>query len=146
MIREVGKEDRQLFLDMTEEFYDSEAVLHPVPEFHRTALWEEMMRSDCYVKGYILETENGPAGYAQLSFTYSQEAGGKVVWLEELYVREGFRGHGLGKEFFAFLREEYEPKAARIRLEVEPENERARKLYESLGYRELPYLQMVKGK
>ena len=144
MIREMRREDRQLFLDMTEEFYASEAVLHPIPESFRVAAWEEMMRSDCYVKGYILESENQPAGYAQLSFTFSQEAGGKVAWLEELYVREAFRGHGLGKEFFAFVKSQIEPAVARVRLEVEPENERARKLYQAMGYRELPYLQMIK--
>jgi len=34
--------------------------------------------------------------------------------------------------------------AARYRLETEPENEGARRLYARHGYEEFPYLQMVK--
>ena len=32
MIREIREEDKQLYMDLTEEFYNSEAVLHPIPE------------------------------------------------------------------------------------------------------------------
>ncbi|MBQ3593582.1 MAG: hypothetical protein II982_04390, partial [Clostridia bacterium] len=35
--------------------------------------------------------------------------------------------------------------AARYRLEVEPENERAVKLYKEKGFYYLPYQQMIKG-
>ena len=50
---------------------------------------------------------------------------------------------GLGKAFFKYMEENYP--AARYRLEIEPENLRAKKLYSSLGYKELPYAQMIKG-
>lgn len=45
MIREIREEDKQLYMDLTEEFYNSEAVLHPIPEAYREATFEEMMRS-----------------------------------------------------------------------------------------------------
>ena len=35
--------------------------------------------------------------------------------------------------------------APRYRLEIEPDNDKARKLYERLGYKFLPYEQMLKG-
>ena len=57
MIREIKKEDRQLYMEMSEEFYNSEAVLHSIPESYREAAWEEMMRSEEYAKGYILEKD-----------------------------------------------------------------------------------------
>ena len=81
-------------------------------------------------------------GYALLSKTFSQEVGGRVVWLEEIYLRENSRGKGLGKEFFAFFKQKYAA-ARRLRLEVEPDNARAEKLYRSLGFEELGYKQMV---
>ena len=65
-----------------------------------------------------------------------------VVWIEELYLRPDFRSHGIGSEFFAFLEQEHP--AARYRLEIEPDNERAAKLYRSRGYEVLPYVQMIK--
>ena len=85
MIREIREEDKQLYMDLTEEFYNSEAVLHPIPEAYREATFEEMMRSQDYVKAYILEKDGQAAGYGLTSYTFSQEAGGKAVWLEELY-------------------------------------------------------------
>ena len=48
---------------------------------------------------------------------------------------------GLGREFFSFLHKNRP--AARYRLEVEPDNERAIALYSSLGFTVLPYGQMI---
>ena len=67
-----------------------------------------------------------------------------VLWLEELYIRPEFQGQGLGSHYFAWLQEAYGDKVARMRLEVEPENERARALYARMGFSDLPYLQMHK--
>lgn len=67
-----------------------------------------------------------------------------MVWVEELYVKEPYRSKGLGKEFFAFLDQLFQQKVQRLRLEVEPDNVRARKLYGNIGYEVLDYLQMVK--
>lgn len=75
--------------------------------------------------------------------TFSQEAGGLVVWLEEGYIREPYRSMGLMSEFFLYI-EQHCP-AARYRLEVEPDNPRAIALYERKGFRFIPYLQMIKG-
>lgn len=144
MIREIKKEDRQLYMEMSEEFYNSEAVLHSIPESYREAAWEEMMRSEEYAKGYILEKDGEPVGYGLTSYTFSQEAGGKVVWLEELYIRPQFRCQGLGKEFFTYVDEKIAPTVKRIRLEIEPDNLRAKKLYLAMGYEDLAYAQMVK--
>ena len=65
------------------------------------------------------------------------------VWIEEAYVREEFRSKGLGRELFSYVEREY-PFAARFRLEVEDDNLRAIKLYTNLGYKNLPYSQMIK--
>lgn len=143
MIRKITKNDREPFITLSKEFYSSDAVDHPIPVAFHERSFDELMRSDEYIEAFILEREGKTAGYALIAKTFSPEAGGKVVWLEELYVREEHRGHGLGKAFFAYMDESYP--AARYRLEVEPDNIRAKKLYSSLGYRELPYGQMIKG-
>ena len=67
-----------------------------------------------------------------------------MVWLEELYILPEYRCHGLGKEFFRYVDEKIAPEVKRLRLEIEPENLRAKKLYLSLGYEDLPYVQMMK--
>lgn len=144
MIRNLRLQDKQIYLALAAEFYASPAVLSPVPQSHFEATFSELMRSDVYAEGFLLEREGEAAGYALVAKTFSQEAGGLVVWLEELYIREAYRGRGLGREFFAFLEGRY-PTAKRFRLEAEEDNVRAIGLYRRIGYRILPYAQMIKG-
>ena len=92
----------------------------------------------------ILEFDDNVAGFAHLSFTWSTEAGGMVVLIEDLYIKPAFRGKGLGSFFFNAIFDEYEPLACRYRLEVSESNKRAKKLYESLGFEDLNYGQMVR--
>ena len=96
------------------------------------------------MRAFILEYEGQPAGYGLIAKTFSQEAGGYVYWLEELYILEEFRSKGLGSEFFAYVEEHKEEGVLRFRLEVEEDNTRAAALYERLGYKPLNYKQMMK--
>lgn len=144
MIRKAQKSDEQQILTMMEEFYSSPAVLHKVPQFYFQKTFQEICNGSPYCDLYLLETAAGVAGYALLAKTYSNEAGGLVVWIEEIYVREPFRGCGLGKEFFAVLERDYGGSVARFRLEVEEDNVEAILLYKRLGFEPLPYRQMIR--
>ena len=141
VLRRITAADRETYLGMARDFYHSDAVLHPVPDENLSATFDEMMASDAYLTGLIFEKDGKTAGYALLCKTWSQEAGGKTVWIDELYVLPEFRGQGVGHEFFARL-QEIEP-AARYRLEIEPDNARAEKLYRSMGFLPLEYKQLV---
>lgn len=142
MIRAINQQDREVFLALSREFYTSAAVLHPIPQQYHEDAFNEMMRSDVYMQGYLFEVEGRAAGYALLSKTYSMEAGGRVIWLEELYVTDVYRGCGLAREFLDFMHTHCP--AMRYRLEVSEGNMRAMRLYERNGYTVLPYVQMVK--
>lgn len=144
MIRKLRSEDREVYLQMAHDFYHSSAVLYPVPDSYLEATFDECMRSEDYCLAFLLESEGETAGYALITKTFSQEAGGYVYWLEELYILEQFRSKGLGREFFAYMEETRPDNVKRFRLEVEEENERAASLYARLGYKPLDYNQMVK--
>ena len=144
MIRELKQADRELYLKMAHDFYHSPAVLHPVPDSYFERTFEECINGGTYVRAFILEYEGQPAGYGLIAKTFSQEAGGYVYWLEELYILEEFRSKGLGSEFFAYVEEHKEEGVLRFRLEVEEDNTRAAALYERLGYKPLNYKQMMK--
>lgn len=142
MIRKININDRGVMLDMFDEFYHSPGVLHAVPKSHFERTLDEVYGGSPYVDCYIFEQDGKAAGYGQLSLTYSNEAGGVCVWLEEIYVRPDFQGKGLGSEFLNFVKNEYK-KAARLRLEIEPDNDGARQLYERMGFSELEYRSMI---
>lgn len=145
MIRKLEPADRDTFIRLSELFYASPAVLHPLPRAFHEEAFDEIMRSRDYADGCLLEVGGEAVGFGLVAKTYSREAGGKVLWLEELFVLPAYRSCGLGREFFAAA-EQYarENGFARIRLEVEEDNVRARSLYERLGYEDLEYRQMVK--
>ena len=103
MIRKINKNDRDAFMTMTEDFYNSDAVYYRIPKEYRKRTFEELMRSDVYLQGFIFEYEGKTAGYALINRSFSQEAGGLVVWLEELMVLPEYRSRGLSTEFFHYL-------------------------------------------
>lgn len=141
MFRKITKDDWELYRHYVDVFYHTDAVNAPVPEENYRATFDEMMRSDAYVKGYIFECEESPCGFVLLSKTYSQEAGGVSVTIEEIYIDPEYRSRGLATEFFEWLKAQ--PGIMRLRIEVEDDNEGAKRLYERMGFDLLPYLQMV---
>jgi ribosomal protein S18 acetylase RimI-like enzyme len=141
MFRKITKDDWELYRHYVDVFYHTDAVNAPVPEENYRATFDEMMRSDAYVKGYIFECEESPCGFVLLSKTFSQEAGGVSVTIEEIYIDPEYRSHGLATEFFEWLKAQ--PGIMRLRIEVEDDNEGAKRLYERMGFDLLPYLQMV---
>lgn len=143
MIREIQEQDRELFIHMVQEFYHSDAVLHDIPFDNIMNTYKELLIGSPYLKAYIIEKNREIAGYALISLTYSNEAGGLVVLIEELYVLENYQGMGLGSKMLDFIYSEYEDKAKRFRLELVKTNISAAKLYNRKGYIPLDYIQMV---
>jgi ribosomal protein S18 acetylase RimI-like enzyme len=85
----------------------------------------------------VLLTEGSNVrGYALLIPFWSNEFGGTVVHVDELFVAPAARGRGIGAGLFAILERERPFGAVAVLLEVSPANGRARRLYESLGFRE----------
>lgn len=144
MIRPVAFADRQQYITMCKEFYHSDAVLHPVSEDYFQRTFDALMEHTPYAAAYIFEQDGETAGYALLAKSFSQEACGIVLWIEELYIRPQFQGHGLGTAFFRFLEEQNDGTVKRYRLEYEQDNVRGAALYRRLGFVPLTYGQMIK--
>lgn len=144
MIRRFEEKDREMYIDMAREFYHSDAVLHPVPDSHFEKTADEALRCGGCAGIYILEYDSEPAGYALTARSFSQEAGGMVLWIEEIYIRDKYRSKGLGREFFDYADKNRGEDTVRIRLEAEADNTRALSLYRKLGYEVLDYVQMIK--
>ena len=139
MIRKFVPDDREDYIRFSTEFYNSSAVDKPVPREHFEQGFDEMMRSDVYVQGYMLVCDGNNVGYCVTMKTYSVEAGGITIWIDELFVLEKYRSKGLGRELFKYIEENGDKKLRRIRLEVELENGRAISLYKKMGFEPAPY-------
>ena len=74
--------------------------------------------------------------------SFSTEFGKPCIWIEDLYLKEEYRGGGIGSSFFSYLEEKF-PETI-MRLEVEEDNTRAVAVYQKNGYETLPYMEMKK--
>lgn len=143
-IRPIQKNDYDSFLKLIDEFYHSEAVLHPVDPKNYSVTFDRCINADPFTACYVYDQDGTINGYALLSFAYSNEVGGIVVWIEELYVPAEHRGKGIGTALMNFVHNTYMDSAKRFRLEATHGNEKAIALYRSIGYEPLDYLQMTK--
>ena len=103
MIRSMTPYDRDFYLFAASEFYNSDAVIKPVPKEYLVNVFDELITSDRYLLGYILAAEGENAGFAVLSKQFATESGGICIWIEDLYVLPEFRSKGLGREFFSYI-------------------------------------------
>lgn len=73
-------------------------------------------------------------GYAVLIPYWSNEFGGTILHVDEMFVVSIARNRGIGRNFFKFLDEARPFDAVALQLEVSPGNTGAQRLYESLGF------------
>jgi GNAT superfamily N-acetyltransferase len=74
-------------------------------------------------------------GYFVLTFMHSLERGGRMALLDELFLVPEVRGKGIGKiAMMEAVRLAREAGCLAVGLEVDEDNMRARRLYESAGF------------
>lgn len=141
-IRYMEEKDRQQILEMMRIFYTSDAVFSNGSEEIFNTDIDNCMSDNPYIEGYVFESDHGIQGYAMLAKSFSTEFGKPCVWIEDIYIKNEYRGLGIGSLFLNFIEEKY-PHSL-FRLEVEVENERAVNVYKKCGYDVLPYMEMKK--
>ena len=129
-------------MEMMRVFYASEAVLTNGSDEIFSADVDECVGDSPYAEGYVFEVSGEIIGYSMLAKSYSTEYGKRCIWIEDIYLKEEYRGRGYGSEFFRFLEESYPD--ILFRLEAEEENERAIHVYQKSGFEVMPYLEMKK--
>ena len=141
-IREMKAHDKCEVMDMMRVFYASDAVSTNGSEEIFSADIDNCIGDCPFVEGYVFSSGDKIIGYSMIAKSYSTEFGKRCVWIEDIYVKEAYRGLGIGTRFFDFIEEKYE--GCIFRLEAEEENERAVHVYKKCGYKTLPYLELVK--
>ncbi|MFT3697130.1 MAG: GNAT family N-acetyltransferase [Kofleriaceae bacterium] len=93
---------------------------------------------------FVIEMDSRDVGYAFLSYSFDLEFGGREAWLTEIYIDDSVRGYGAGT--FAIQAIEQELKARgvlAVHLQVRADNP-ALRLYQRMGFHEVPRLIMSK--
>ena len=137
------------------QFIDIDPLMELVQEFYQ---FEEISFNESIVKAFtaLLSDEqlgliwlicdrDRPIGYVALTFFFSMEYHGRCGLVDELYIREDYRGQGIGKRVFALIEEYLHRQRIRsLSLVVDHWNEPAEALYTKLGFRREKRHLMVK--
>jgi ribosomal protein S18 acetylase RimI-like enzyme len=134
--------DADALLEMMRGLY---TVLRTPLEDRSAAALRELLRDPSLGRVWLIEAGAEVVGYAVLTFAYSLEFGGRVGVLDELYVKEGFRGRGVGSAVLRLIEAVCPALGVRaVSLEVARDDSRAQAVYRKAGFRERSNYALVK--
>ena len=142
VIRSMCREDKDTILDMMRVFYASPAVLTNGSDEIFLADIEGCISDNPYIEGFVIDGDGEILGYSMIAKSFSTEYGKPCIWIEDLYIKENYRGIGLGKQLMDFIVGKFDN--CIFRLEAEAENERAIALYKKCGFSVLAYTELKK--
>lgn len=126
--------------EMVFALYDEDREGLPMTEEKLSATVDRHLQTD-KVRILTVECDHKMAGYAIFTYTWSNEQGGEILTIDELYVKPRFRGRGAGTMVLTYALEAEQPKA--VRLETTPANEKARQMYTARGFRETVNTELI---
>lgn len=84
---------------------------------------------------YMMLAGEEVAGYVVLTFGFSLEYGGRDALIDEIYVRESYRGRGIGTRCLQFIESVCRDLGVRaLHLEVDRANANAQGVYRKSGF------------
>ena len=90
---------------------------------------------------HVCEINGEVVGQIMYTFEWSDWRNGTFLWLQSAYVNKEFRGMGVFKALYKFIRDiaDNDNNICGIRLYVEKENTIAKKTYKNIGMKECNY-------
>jgi ribosomal protein S18 acetylase RimI-like enzyme len=133
-IWEAGPSDLGAVSQLLAEFRDWWGKSEPADDSLRESV--AVLLEDPATEFLLGAAGDGPAtAVCQLRYRLSAWMGAADCWLEDLYVREHDRGHGLGRALVTATKDRARARGCRrIELDVQEDNEPALALYTSLGF------------
>jgi ribosomal protein S18 acetylase RimI-like enzyme len=132
VVRPAAPEDASRMAALMREFYQHERLQYG-PSV--AVALGSLLTDGSQGRAWLFEAEDEDAGYLILTWGYSLEFGGRYGLVDELYVRSGYRGQGLGTRALQAAVVACEAHGARaVRLEVDHANPAAARLYERVGF------------
>lgn len=132
--RPIAVADIEILVEMMQEFYAIDG--YPLVAEVSQALFREFILDQNLGKAWLILHEGQIVGYVILTFIFNFEYGGKIAFVDELYIKEGLRGKSIGKFTMDFIQNQALAIGLKLLyLEVEQHNSAAIKLYRDKGFR-----------
>ena len=90
---------------------------------------------------HVCEINGEVVGQIMYTFEWSDWRNGTFLWIQSVYVNKEFRGMGVFKALYKFIRDiaDNDNNICGIRLYVEKDNTIAKKTYKNIGMKECNY-------
>ncbi|MBE7384102.1 MAG: GNAT family N-acetyltransferase [Leptolyngbya sp. SIO1E4] len=125
--------DLDLLLQLVEEFYEFDHHSFDHDKAHKAL--SDLIKNEGYGRIWLILVGDRPAGYVAITLGYSLEYQGRDAFVDEIFLREAYRGQGIGTQTFAFLEAECQKLGVNaLHLEVMLENRKAYDFYRKLKY------------
>ena len=134
-IRLAETSDIERMMPAVRAFYVYERLV--LDEVRYRELCIELMATDALGRLLVVESNGEVIGYAVVGFGFSLEFGGRDALLDEFYVREEHRGHGIGTRVLTAVEELCRAKGFRaLHLEADYVNARVHEFYKRNGFKD----------
>jgi len=131
--RSAAPADINTLLVFMHEYYEFDHLVFDM-DIARTAL-EKIVGDDALGHIWLIHHADEAVGYLVLTLGYSLEYGGRDAFIDEVYIRSGYRGKGIGTGALAFAEEQCRVLGVRaLHLEVERANTNAYGVYRKVGF------------
>ncbi|XWK91129.1 MAG: GNAT family N-acetyltransferase [Phormidium sp.] len=125
--------DIYLLLTLIKEFYEIENLPYNFEVLNKC--FAEIFTKDSLATIWIIYADREAAGYLVLTYGYSLEFHGRDALIDEFYIRETYRGQGIGKQTLEFVKTTCQTSGIKaVHLEVSHENNRAKTIYQKAGF------------
>ncbi|HEY8460391.1 MAG TPA: GNAT family N-acetyltransferase [Blastocatellia bacterium] len=136
-------DDVETMLAMMRDFYAHDGLAFD-ESIARRAL-EGVIGGGALGWAFLIFLATDVAGCAVLTFGYSLEFHGRDAFIDELYIRDEYRGRGIGTRALEFLTGVCADNGVHaLRLEVERSNTRAQSVYRGFGFKDQDRYLMTK--
>ncbi len=141
-LRLCDKYDEQIWIELNKEFMNYEiqdnnfwnnTQENSVEVFRNT--FADALKNQDLIKLFLIEYENKVIGFANIMIIFSVWAHGKAIVLDDLFIKDEYRGKGIGREVLKYI-ELYAKENGYNRLQFQSEltNHNAFKFYTRIGY------------
>ncbi|KAB3529421.1 GNAT family N-acetyltransferase [Alkaliphilus serpentinus] len=133
--REYNSRDEEELKQMIRGLYKEDQEREEIDDIKIHKTIREFMKNPSKLKIIIISYDNHVVGYSILIPFWSNEYGGNIIHIDELFIKGKYRNQGIGRDFIKNSKEFFEEVAA-LAMEVTSANRRALSLYRSLGFLE----------
>lgn len=135
--------DLDVLLQLVEEFHQVEKLPFD-PVLDRVSL-QQFLNNPTMGKTWLIYERNRVIGYVAVTFSYSIEFRGIGACVDELYLRASHRGQGIGTKTLRFVERACRTMGiSTLSLVVHHNNDRAKRVYQKVGYDDRGYQLMMK--